>query len=67
MSSVGALLDHLTRERAVGELDDDGLEGLEITGIESLSLSVNLRTYDVVRAEYFHSDQFMQINADALS
>jgi DNA mismatch repair protein MSH5 len=41
MASVGALLDYLTRQRAVGELDDEGLEGLEIRDIEALTLFVN--------------------------
>jgi len=44
ISSVGALLDHLTRERAVGELDDEGLEGLEIRDIEVVTLSVDGHT-----------------------
>jgi hypothetical protein len=45
MSSIGALLDHLTRQRAVGELDDEGLEGLEIRDIEALTLLVDSSTY----------------------
>jgi DNA mismatch repair protein MSH5 len=40
MASIGALLDHLMRERAVGALEDEGLGGLEIRDIELLSLSV---------------------------
>ena len=45
MSSIGALLDHLTRQRAVSELDDEGLEGLEIRDIEALTLLVDSSTY----------------------
>lgn len=38
MSSVGALLDHMIRERAVGELEDEGIGGLNVRGIEVLAL-----------------------------
>ena len=38
MGAIGALLDHLVRLRAVGELDDCSIGGLEIRGIEYLSL-----------------------------
>ena len=48
MSSVGALLDHLARQRAMGELDDEGLEGLEIRDIESLTLLVHPPAYHMV-------------------
>lgn len=37
---MGALLDHLVRERAVNDLEDDGIFGLEVRGIEALSLLV---------------------------
>jgi hypothetical protein len=40
MASIGALLDHLARERAVTELEDDGIGGLEVRDIEVLSLYV---------------------------
>ncbi|KAG6837182.1 hypothetical protein H0H93_013409 [Arthromyces matolae] len=38
MASIGALLDHVVRERAVGDLDDEGIEGLDVRDIEILSL-----------------------------
>ena len=37
LGAVGALLDHLIRERAVGDLSD---EGVEVRGIELLTLCV---------------------------
>jgi DNA mismatch repair protein MSH5 len=40
MASIGALLDHLVRERAVSDLEDDGIGGLEVRDIEVLSLYV---------------------------
>ncbi|KAH9846354.1 muts domain V-domain-containing protein [Lenzites betulinus] len=38
LGSIGALLDYLARARAVSELEDDGVGGLEIRAIESLPL-----------------------------
>lgn len=38
MASVGALLDYLVRERALGDFDDDGIRGLDIKDIEILAL-----------------------------
>jgi hypothetical protein len=40
MASVGALLDHLLRNRASSDLDDEGMTGLEIRDIEILALWV---------------------------
>lgn len=38
LSSIGALLDHLVRIKAMSDLDDSGLAGLDIRGIESIHL-----------------------------
>ncbi|KDQ62441.1 hypothetical protein JAAARDRAFT_189767 [Jaapia argillacea MUCL 33604] len=38
LSAVGALLNYLACERAVGELDDQGIGGLDVRGIEALAL-----------------------------
>ncbi|KAI0352675.1 hypothetical protein OH77DRAFT_1513212 [Trametes cingulata] len=38
LGSIGALLDYLARARAVGELDDEGIGGLEVRNIEPLPL-----------------------------
>jgi hypothetical protein len=40
MASVGALLDHIVRERAVGNLEDEGIGDLNIRGIEALTLYI---------------------------
>ena len=40
MASIGALIDHLVRERVVDELEDDGIGGLEVRNIEIFSLYV---------------------------
>jgi DNA mismatch repair protein MSH5 len=38
LSAVGALIDHLVRLNAVGDLENDGIEGLEVRGIEVMEL-----------------------------
>ncbi|KIY71247.1 hypothetical protein CYLTODRAFT_346399 [Cylindrobasidium torrendii FP15055 ss-10] len=38
LSAVGALLDHLVRERAVNDLENEGIRGLDIREIEMLAL-----------------------------
>ncbi|KAG6814232.1 hypothetical protein H0H92_015347 [Tricholoma furcatifolium] len=42
MASIGALLDHIVRKRAIGDLDDEGIGGLDIRSIEILSLSLQI-------------------------
>jgi DNA mismatch repair protein MSH5 len=41
MASIGALLDHLVRERAASDYDDDGIPGLDVRDIHILSLHVD--------------------------
>ena len=56
-------MDHITRERAVG---DFGEEGLEVRGIEIFTMyaaSFAVPPLDLINSS---SDQVMQINADAL-
>ena len=38
MASIGALLDHLVRERAVSSLEDEGIHSLDVRDIEIVSL-----------------------------
>ncbi|KAJ4468951.1 muts domain V-domain-containing protein [Lentinula lateritia] len=43
MASIGALLDQLVRTRAVDDLEDEGIRGLEVRDIECLALPQLLR------------------------
>lgn len=45
MASIGALLDHIVRERALSDLDDDGISRLNIRDIEIISLYVQVHVY----------------------
>ncbi|KAI0260251.1 DNA mismatch repair protein MutS [Gloeopeniophorella convolvens] len=38
LGSIGALLDYLAREQALGDLEPEGVRGLDVRGIETLSL-----------------------------
>ena len=53
LGSLGALLDHLVRVRAVGELEDEGIGGLDIRDIESLALKEVMQ----INADALHSLQ----------
>lgn len=67
MGSLGALLDHLVRAHAVGELEDEGIGGLEVRDIESLALKevmqinadalYSLQVFDNENHASIHSDQ----------
>ncbi|KAI0697886.1 DNA mismatch repair protein MutS [Cytidiella melzeri] len=53
LGSLGALLDHLARVRAVGELENEGVGGLDIRDIESLALKEVMQ----INADALHSLQ----------
>lgn len=38
MASIGALLDHIVREKALSDCDDEGIGGIDIRDIEILSV-----------------------------
>ena len=38
LGSIGALLDYLIREKALGDLEPEGIKGLDVRGIVNLSL-----------------------------
>ncbi|KAF9267356.1 hypothetical protein L218DRAFT_970816 [Marasmius fiardii PR-910] len=67
MASMGALLDHLVRERAMNDFDDEGIRGLDIGSIEALALSevmqlnadalFSLHIFEDERHASMHSDK----------
>jgi hypothetical protein len=38
MSTIGALVDHMVRLNAVGDLENEGIEGLDVQGIKIMQL-----------------------------
>ena len=68
LSAIGALLDYLAKVREMADLENEGVSGLEIRAIESVCLSVLMKACSVLLLTLLIArDQFMQINADALS
>ncbi|KAI0076331.1 hypothetical protein K474DRAFT_1708271 [Panus rudis PR-1116 ss-1] len=66
MGSIGALLDHITRIRAVGELDDDGIGGLEIKAIENFTLKevMQINADALQSLQVFDVENHASINSD---
>jgi len=66
LGSVGALLDHLTRIRAVGDLDDEGINGLEVRAIEPLALSqaMQINADALFSLQVFEDESHASIHSD---
>ncbi|KAG2361520.1 DNA mismatch repair protein MutS [Suillus spraguei] len=67
ISCVGALLDYLARERAAGDLDDDaGVEGLNISGIEVLTLDqiMQINADALFSLQIFENESHASIHSD---
>lgn len=63
---MGALLDHIVRIRAVGELDDQGIGGLEIRGIEYLTLQdvMQINSDALSSLQIFDNESHASIHSD---
>ncbi|KAI0789758.1 DNA mismatch repair protein MutS [Abortiporus biennis] len=66
LGSIGALLDHLSRVRAVGELDDEGIGGLEIRGIEYMALNqvMQINADALYSLQVFDTESHASVNSD---
>ncbi|KAK7056880.1 hypothetical protein VNI00_002597 [Paramarasmius palmivorus] len=66
MASVGALLDHLLRERAMNDLEDEGIQGLEVRAIEALSLSevMQINTDALFSLQIFENESHASVHSD---
>ncbi|KIK91641.1 hypothetical protein PAXRUDRAFT_796689 [Paxillus rubicundulus Ve08.2h10] len=66
ISSAGALVDFLTRERAAGDLDEDGPEALDICGIEALALDqvMHINADALFSLQVFESETHASIHSD---
>lgn len=63
---MGALLDHIVRMRAVGDLEDQGVSGLEIRGIEYLKLQdvMQINSDALYSLQVFDSESHASIHSD---
>ncbi|EEB88014.1 hypothetical protein MPER_14402, partial [Moniliophthora perniciosa FA553] len=66
MASVGALLDHLVRERAMDDLEDEGIRGLEVRAIEALSLSeiMQINADALSSLQIFENESHASVHSD---
>ncbi|KAI0947282.1 hypothetical protein AcV7_009742 [Taiwanofungus camphoratus] len=66
LGSVGALLDHLARVRAVRELEDEGVGGLEIRSIEALipEQAMQINADALFSLQVFEDESHASIHSD---
>ncbi|KAJ7505221.1 muts domain V-domain-containing protein [Mycena galericulata] len=66
IASIGALLDHLVRERAVNDLDDEGIAGLEVRDIEALSLDqvMQINADALSSLQVFENESHASVHSD---
>ncbi|KAF8158870.1 muts domain V-domain-containing protein [Mycena galopus ATCC 62051] len=59
VASIGALLDHLVRERAVNDLEDEGIAGLEIRSVMQINADAlfSLQVFEDESHASVHSDK----------
>ncbi|KAJ7147040.1 DNA mismatch repair protein MutS [Mycena crocata] len=66
IASIGALLDHLVRERAVNDLEDEGIAGLEVRDIEALSLNqvMQINADALFSLQVFENESHASVHSD---
>ncbi|KAJ6477358.1 muts domain V-domain-containing protein [Mycena vitilis] len=66
IASIGALLDHLVRERAVNDLEDEGIAGLEVRDIEALSLDqvMQINADALFSLQVFENESHASVHSD---
>ncbi|KAJ7935731.1 DNA mismatch repair protein MutS [Mycena leptocephala] len=66
IASIGALLDHLVRERAVNDLEDEGIAGLEVRDIEALSLDhvMQINADALSSLQVFENESHASVHSD---
>ncbi|KAI0688883.1 DNA mismatch repair protein MutS [Earliella scabrosa] len=66
LGSIGALLDYLARARAVSELDDEGVTGLEVSNIEPLRLvsAMQINADALFSLQIFEDENHASIHSD---
>ncbi|KAF7365135.1 MutS 5 [Mycena venus] len=66
VASIGALLDHLVRERAVNDLEDEGIAGLEVRDIEALSLDqvMQINADALFSLQVFENESHASVHSD---
>ncbi|KAF8957258.1 hypothetical protein BDZ97DRAFT_2079293 [Flammula alnicola] len=66
MASIGVVLEHLVRERALSEFDDDGIGGLDIRNIEILALdqTMQINADALLSLQVFENESHASVHSD---
>lgn len=66
LACIGALIDHLVRERAISELEDEGIGGLDIRGIEPVALEevMQINADALYSLQIFENESHASIHSD---
>ncbi|EIN12874.1 hypothetical protein PUNSTDRAFT_111245 [Punctularia strigosozonata HHB-11173 SS5] len=66
MGSIAALLDHLARERAIGDLEPEGLGALDVRAIKSVSLEqvMQINSDALSSLQIFENESHASIHSD---
>ncbi|KAJ7610685.1 DNA mismatch repair protein MutS [Mycena rosella] len=66
IASIGVLLDHLVRERAVSDLEDEGISGLQVRDIEALSLDhvMQINADALSSLQIFENESHASVHSD---
>ncbi|KZV73807.1 hypothetical protein PENSPDRAFT_648571 [Peniophora sp. CONT] len=66
LGSIGALLDYISRQRAVGDLEDEGIGGLQVRGIETLTLDrfMHINRDALYSLQVFEAESHASIHSD---
>ncbi|CAK5284093.1 unnamed protein product [Mycena citricolor] len=66
ISCIGALLDYLVRDRAANDLEDEGIGGLEVRGIETLALDevMHMNADALFSLQVFENESHASMHSD---
>ncbi|KAF9476534.1 hypothetical protein BDN70DRAFT_863087 [Pholiota conissans] len=66
MASIGALLDHLAREKALSDFDEGGIEGLDIRDIEIFALDqvMQINADALLSLQVFENESHASVHSD---
>ncbi|KAI0031053.1 DNA mismatch repair protein MutS [Vararia minispora EC-137] len=66
LGCIGAMLDYLSRERAIGELEDEGVGSLQVRGIEALALDqyMQINADALFSLQVFESESHASMHSD---
>ncbi|RXW24408.1 hypothetical protein EST38_g1433 [Candolleomyces aberdarensis] len=64
MASIGALLDHLVRERAASDYDDDGIPGLDVRDIHILDQVMHINADALLSLQVFEPESHASVHSD---